>query len=378
MYILEYLNTLVGDHLLDYEQALVKLESDYGISNRPHDGGLIVLNYSQITSPKYNSIVREARSLVVEFKDGQFSVVSRAFDRFFNYGEVDPDGCTNHDLSKGFGVFEKLDGSLVTLFNHNGKWMFRTKSMINPTLSINGFERTWDNLISHAIDIEQIQDQLDSNYSYIFEVTGRENRVVVRYEEEGGHLLSIRNNNSGEYVSQEHTAMIAEGMGLKQPRKYLLDCMDSAIASVSELPNLEEGYIVYSIKDNAPIFKIKNPAYVAAHHLRGEGALTNKRIIDLILMNESDEYLSIFSEDTKYFEPVQEAYRLLFSEIDRVHSEVKSITDQKEFALKVKSLPFSGVLFSMKKGYTTAEAFDKMTDSTKHRLIESMINYNIG
>ncbi len=39
-------------------------------------------------------------------------------------------------------------------------------------------------------------------------------------------------------------------------------------------------------------YKIKSPSYVAIHHLRGEG-LCPKKIAELILINETDEYLNI-------------------------------------------------------------------------------------
>ena len=62
-----------------------KLTEEFGIRVKRYPAeNMVVLNYDQIESPKYEPIARECRSLVLNY---QGDVVSRSFDRFFNYGE---------------------------------------------------------------------------------------------------------------------------------------------------------------------------------------------------------------------------------------------------------------------------------------------------
>ena len=83
--------------------------------------------------------------------------------------------------------------------------------------------------------------------------------------------------------------------------------------------------------------KIKNPAYVAAHHLRGEG-LTEKRVLDLIIMNETDEYLSIFPEDKVKFDPYMTAYSVgVMNTLNAMQVTcADTVRTQKEFAILIK------------------------------------------
>lgn len=183
MKVLEYLNTYGLEKLV--EEYSIKVSVDERFPE------LLVLNYNQIDSPKNHPIVRECRSLVVkeELDGNTYSVVSRAFDRFFNQGEND----STFDLSK-LKLFEKVDGSLVSVFyDEKYGWLYRTKSMIMPELSVQGWERTWKELIESALNWKDVCfNRLEKDVTYIFEVVSRENRVVVKYDSDKAYLLSAR------------------------------------------------------------------------------------------------------------------------------------------------------------------------------------------
>ena len=348
----EYLNEHGMDSLK--EELAIKV-TEYSETN------LYVLNYDQINSPKLHEVVRECRSLVVECVDGVWSVVSRSFDRFFNHGEVTSE---HHPLHQ-YTAYEKLDGSLLSVFFHNNQWMYRTRSMIMPTTLVNGFGSTWKEFIEDALGWETLQGQLNPNNTYIFEVVGADNRVVVRYSERASYLLAIRNNSTGEYQK------VVELDGIKQPRKFSFNSVEDCLESVKALPNLEEGYVMYDNK-GVPQVKVKSPAYVAAHRLRGEG-LTHKRVIELVRTNEYAEYLSIFPEDSDQIKPYIDAEKLMRVIVSDTFEANKDISCQKEFALAVKDFPFAGLLFSMRKGATLNDTIDNMTMPAYIRLIESFL-----
>ena len=85
------------DHNLDHnlEHRLNQLKTEYGIKVKEYDN-FIGLNYDQVNSPKSHPITVECRSLKLHKHD--LSIASRAFDRFFNYGEV-PDMYKDFDIS---------------------------------------------------------------------------------------------------------------------------------------------------------------------------------------------------------------------------------------------------------------------------------------
>jgi hypothetical protein len=348
--------------------ALDALKVQKGIKASIWEDKLVVLNYCQIDSKKTCVMAQECRSLVLEM--GTWEIVSRSFNRFFNYGE---EPCPKVGIEH-MTAYEKVDGSLIGLFNYKGEWMYRTRSMIMPENSINGWEVTWKELIEEAIQTQEIPLQdLYKDATYICELTSRENRVVTKYDHEGSMLtlLAIRDNKFGTYATDGGLGY-AEKVGFRLPRTYKFDTISDCLEASKELRDLQEGYVLYN-RQGEPVCKVKNPAYVAAHHLRGEG-LNPKRIKDLIIMNETDEYLAIFPEDAKMFAPYQSAMVRLMVGIaeacDLVHDNTLT---QKDFALKIKDLPYKGILFSMRSGMTLTQAWEKCTTNTKYQLIDSMM-----
>jgi hypothetical protein len=358
---LNYLNTWLEIEN-NPQKCLEHLTEAYAIkvSNNPEYPDLYVLNYDQINSPKTETVTMECRSLVVSCDEDGWYVVSLAFDRFFNYGEGD----TTPDVSN-LVAYEKVDGSLLTLFNYKGEWLYRTRSMIMPTTSVNGFDITWDDFIEVALDYGQDFDLLDSDVSYILEVVGRENRVVTKYEDKEVYFLAARNNKTGAYISD-----VLYPAGWNTPNRYKFSSVEDCMQAAKDLPDLQEGYVCYT-SDGVPVCKIKSSQYVAAHRIRGEG-LNPKRIMQLVMINEQDEYLSVFPEDKEYFEPYLEAWKYLLYKINVHHNNYFDVEDKKEFALLVKDYPYRAVLFKAKNaGISPEESLQSQTEAYKLRLFET-------
>lgn len=358
MEVLKYLQTHSLQELCD--------EFSIKVSQNELYPELYVLNYNQIDSPKAHPIVLECRSLVLGSVDQgkTFFVVSRAFDRFFNYSE----NGYSPDISK-LTCYEKLDGSLVSVFNYKGEWLYRTKSMIMPTLQINGFGTTWKELIESSINWSELPiNYMNTAKTYIFEVVGLENRVVVRYLNNGAFLLAKRDNHTGVYSEVGNSSF-------KLPRKYTFSSTEECMASVKELPNLEEGYVAYN-EFGVPVCKIKSPAYLVAHRIKGEG-LTPKRIRELVVINEQDEYLAVFPEDKKYFTNYIESWNGIKDKCIEVMSATANVINQKEFALLVKDYPYCGVLFTAKRsGKCVEKVLTEQTISYKVKLLETIMEVN--
>ena len=357
MNVLKYLETKTLQDLSD--------ELSIKVSQNELYPELYVLNYDQIDSPKTHPIVLECRSLVLGSVDQgkTFFVVSRAFDRFFNHSE--------NGYSPNIGslvCYEKLDGSLVSVFNYKGEWLYRTKSMIMPTTTINGYDRTWKDLIESSLNWTA-GFKADKDFTYILEVVSRENRVVVRYEDDAAYLLAIRNNQFGFYNN-----IVTHKF--HSPRIYKFKSTEDCMNSVKDLPNLEEGYVAYN-SEGIPVCKIKSPSYLVAHRIKGEG-LTPKRIRELVVINEQDEYLAVFPEDEKYFTEYVNAWETVKEGCNTAMVLTKDIADQKEFALAVKHLPFCGVLFTARKsGVDATKVLTEQNTSYKVKLLETIMEkYN--
>jgi T4 RnlA family RNA ligase len=354
------------------QNGLDALTEKFAISVKKVDD-LLVLNYNQIDSPKTDPIVMECRSLILEAET--LKVVSRSFDRFFNYGEggkiwerdkVAIDTMEMIDWSRAV-AFEKVDGSLIKIYNHKGHWYISTKGTAYGESDCMGYGVTFFELVLKALGCKDDADfqskcrfaDLFPEYTYIYELTSVENRVVKRYDGYKLHYLATRVNYTGHYVteSERHPAL---DIGAYEPDEYVFDSAEECLKHARELKNLDEGFVIY--QDGVPIAKIKSPAYVAVHHIRGEG-LNPKRIMQLVLVNEQDEYLTYFPEDRDVFVPYIKAMEMLDIHMDCVYDALRGIEDQKEFALGAKNFSFSAALFKARAAkITVAEAFATQRD----------------
>lgn len=330
------------------ENGVEKLASEFGVIVKKYeDAQLLVLNYDQINSPK-NDITSECRGLILDY---DYNIVSRSFDRFFNYGEQ---FATFNPATAV--AYEKVDGSLIKIYKHKGYWYCSTRGTAFAESGVNGWGILFAEMVYKALGLEGdittcylkfqylCEEFLNASSTYICEITGVENRVVTRYQGYTLWLLAERDNQTGEYF--EVPRVIWENFGFEVPRNFKFDSVEHCIETAKNLPDLQEGYVMY--ENGVPVCKVKSPAYVAVHHIRGEG-LTPKRIAELVVINEQEEYLTYFEEDRNFFTPYVEELKHTMLLAERVYLDASEIKDQKEFALEVKDYPFAQYLFQARK-----------------------------
>lgn len=346
-------------------------------------GDLLVLNYNQIDSPKTHPIVMECRSLILEA--GTLNVVSRSFDRFFNYGEA-LNVMPVIDWNKAV-AYEKVDGSLIKIYNYKDHWYISTKGTAYGESDCMGYGITFAELVYKALgckDDSEFQRIMRRSTmcpftTYIFELTSVENRVVKRYEGYKLHFLASRYNDGGTYNTKDERSwileMIENGTGIGEfvevAQAYSFATDEDCVRTAASLKDLDEGYVIY--QDGVPVAKIKSPAYVAVHHIRGEG-LNPKRVMQLVLTGEQDEYISYFPEDENVIMPYVEAFLTLTDEIADAYDLIKNIDNQKDFALMARPYKFQAALFQARnKGICPVHAFNDQRDSYKMEILKEYV-----
>lgn len=345
-----------------------KLKEEFGIKVKHYpEQDLHVLNYDQIGSPKMHPIVRECRGLVLDY---DLNVVARPFDRFFNRGEADTDQYEGMVLN----WFEKLDGSFIKVYMHQGRWHIGTRGTAFAESEVNGFSITFEQLALKALNAESMDHFqqickwacMFPEVTYMFELTAIENRVVTRYHEPRIGALAARNNLTGDYLPRDHLKRL----------KPFCDVLEGFVGTAEEmtlransLTGLKEGFVGYL--DGKPVVKVKSEAYVAVHHLRGEG-LNPKRVSELVATGEEDEYLAYFPEDKAVIQPFINAKEEMLLEMGYNYQKSQHIRDQKDFALSVKGFFGHSLMFMARRNSTTIEnVYSDMDVNSKARMIRS-------
>jgi hypothetical protein len=350
-----------------YEQ----LTEELGIKVKDEYDDRVVLNYHQIDSYKhrFNPIVMECRGLILSKPDHE--ILCRSFDRFWNYGE-DPNS-DKFDITKAVAT-DKIDGSLCNVYNDGDKWQVATRQMAFAEGSIPNKKKTYADIFQEAIgdDINKIFEFISNDLTIIFEIVSPETRVVTPYKDKAVYLLDVRNRDTGLYLGNEMTRfwVITKNTKWLYPKKYEFKTWEEVIEASKVLPAMEEGYVT---KIDSWRIKLKNPAYLAIAHLRENGAITEKRVVKLIFMQDHEEYLLHFPEDKQEFMPYIIAYTQMLSDIMLKQEEFGKIEDQKEFALAIADCPAKGVLFAMRKGRKLSDILENFTDNYKTNLLKEYI-----
>lgn len=372
----------VQKYLRTEGNSLETLHEEFGIVVKEYSD-LVVLNYNQIDSPRFHYIADECRGLILE--KGTWDIVARSFKRFYNLGEGHDKGAgsirlTNFDddthqvipfdLSRA-SIVEKRDGSLITAYWYNNKWNFSTRGMAHAEGETN-YGLSFAELIKSATNYRDVLNLLNSFYkaeknSWVFELTSPANRVVTPYNETELTLLASVHKETGIEISPRKLAEIATNNNIPSPYFVETDSWEDLVKLVEDLPSMEEGMVLVVDDDclNSPIrIKVKNSKFVAIAHMRQNGTLSPKNVLTLIMEDETEEYLSYFPEDKKYFDIVEKIYQEFIWDIGRIYASFHHLEDQKDFAITIQKHVTNksqcGFLFKMRKGIDLTEALQDM------------------
>lgn len=338
---------LVQQALRAGEQTLDSLKANFGIRANRHSlyPQLVQLKYDMISSPMGHDLVRQCRGLILD-EANDWVVVARPFDKFFNYGEVHADSI---DWATA-RVQEKVDGSLIILYFYDNKWHAATSGMPDAGGDVNGFAMTFSDLFWNtfrAMDLELPKHGME-DMTFMFELTSPQNRVVVRQEKADLTFLEGRKLN-GHYLDNETMSYCMGALGWPGVKIFPLTNLDDALATFQTLDPLKiEGYVIRDA--SGARIKVKHPGYVAIHHMRGEGALTPKRVLEVVLAGEADEVLANFPEWEPAFEAVATRMNALEDELAGAYEAIRHLEPQKTFALEAVKTRWSAPLFQVRAG----------------------------
>ena len=176
-------------NLLEYYK-----ENDLFKVNKDEDTGLYCVSYKHLGVDWGSRINRMGRGLVL---DADGNIVSRGYDKFFNYlqfeGEPELEHLSNWE-NEEFTISDKIDGSMVLVGAHKGKLVVSSSSsitndytaMFNEYIKTLGWDEAW------------LAGRLENyNESLVFEYTSPKTTIVIPYLGENLWLHGIIDNATG-------------------------------------------------------------------------------------------------------------------------------------------------------------------------------------
>lgn len=247
--------------------------------------------------------VQEARGIIINTET--CDVVCWPFRKFGNYGESYVDDI---DWNSAL-VEEKVDGSIMKLWYDKrddvNMWRISTNGVIDAFTCHTQGEYVFGEMFKTAAEKQNLDlDKLDVDYTYIFELVGPYNRVVIEYPELMIYHIGTRNNITGKEIDTN--------IGIIQPKRYKINSLTACIEAAKHLNTVDtenrfdvknEGFVV--VDKNFNRIKIKSPEYVAVHHAFNNGVLGKRKVVMMILENEDEEYLTYFPQHKERFEKIK-------------------------------------------------------------------------
>ena len=312
------------------------VEDGWLISQTHPELPLTIYNYSQKTQyeARWDEITLSCRGLVFDDKGNQ---VSYPFKKIFNIEE------DKHTPTDHFEIYEKVDGSLITVFNYNGEWVVSSRGSFTSEQAVAA-----QGLFNNLKNI----DSLDVDATFLFELIAPWNRIVVNYGDIE-ELILLGTRTSSYEGSWQELYEISKVIGCKVVKRYEFE----GYKDIQKLNwNNHEGFIVRF--SNGDRCKIKFADYVKLHQILTnfssydvwENLKTFGKLPEEMLKDIPDEFYD-------WVHGMESKLRKEFNRIEKLHMErlssiLKDKLNRKEFALRVQKLKDvnQGLIFAMYDG----------------------------
>lgn len=313
-----YLCGFISEHPDDWETILNK---EYFIKVKK-DATYAIFNYSP-RCDFFSPLVQEARGIIIDTE--ALDVVCWPFRKFGNHVESYADRI---DWSTA-RVLEKVDGSIIKLWydKKSFKWQFSTNGTIRAEKAHvdDCVGLCFDTVIKRADNYGCIQfDNLNKDYTYIFELVSPETQVIIKYPSTSLFHLGTRNNLNGEELDVD--------IGIKKPASYpitsLEECIKAALIlnkqnETEDIPSeiSAEGFVVVDGCWNR--VKVKSPDYIMKHRFHQVRSVPKYDCITMLVSGDST--VSTLCENNPCLVPLFKYYDYKLAELKYQASQMATL-----------------------------------------------------
>ena len=348
------------------------------VQSHPDDPDLKVMNYSRAAQyeGKWNDATKNARGLMIRSARDDFGdavVVERPWKKFFTLSQIRNDDGTpgwalgdeeensssvpteldRLDFSAPANVTDKMDGSMGILYEApDGKLAIATKGSFRSDQAVMYTKMLRENT-KYYDAAKQLRDK-NTNTTFVFELIGKDNQIVVPYDENDITFIGAVDRNDGKYHTvTEYSEIWSKNKGLTTTEVMPANNLQEALS----LPDREgrEGVVVMIQSDDLDKqmqIKIKQEDYLKLHRVLYSTSVKN--IVELAQTGTYEEKMGVVPKKMRrnhdeIFHKVMNIFEQNKKTVEEKYDRVKHIEDQKEFALAVKDDPDAPMLFARRK-----------------------------
>eukprot|EP00759_Apiculatamorpha_spiralis_P009861 PhF_6_TR16970/c0_g1_i2/m.25640 len=288
----------------------------YSLRSRKHakHPNLVLFHYD--FQCKFTDLVnQECRGLIVDTSDPAYPLVCLPYTKFFNHAEKISGGVASKAIDwKTAIVTEKLDGSIASLYYYGGEWHVASSNVPDGSANLSASGETFSQIFFDIWQSLRYPLPTDTSKVYLFEMLTNKNRIVCTVKEEAIILHGVR---CMKTLQEERPEPIALQHGWAVVPVHPIRSLEEAIAFVKERPPFEhEGVVVCDAKFRR--VKVKSPHYTAVALLSNQKHATNyQRMLHIIRIGESSEFLSYYPEMQATHDKVFEAYQQSLRELSK-------------------------------------------------------------
>ncbi len=337
------------------EDAIKNIKEEYSIKVNAHKdySNIIQLKYDQLNSPMSSPISRECRGLILNTND--WSIVAYPFDKFWGYNEYNSNPINWETAT----VWDKLDGSLMSVYYYDSKWQVASAGLPDASGRVKDKSKLFSELFWDTWNELGYEYPKNTNYTYIFELTGPSNQVIVPHKSSHIYLIGARDINTLKEVSIDDI-----NEKYNKPKRFSITSVEEAEKLCNEMnPMEQEGFVITDNEFNR--VKMKSPQYAAISHLgltkdeiiekgfdvsKYDEKTQNKWMLNIVLTNEHSEFLAYYPQYETLYNTIKKHYDKLKNELIELYEESKNIESQKEFGKHISKHPFSSILFRYRNG----------------------------
>ncbi len=248
------------------KDEILQMEAENFLRIEKKDPFYNVIKYTEHTvySKHWNHITMNCRGLVTD-KD-YTTIVARPFKKFFNHNEELSnfnlmDYLSKQEIRNNEKIYAKIDGSLGIVFWGNEglfkKWRVATQGSLSSDQALWAEEWIEDNL--------ELFNDFDKDYTFLFEIIYKENKIVLDYGDfEGLVLLGAIHTMSGAEVTD---------LGVidypNKAKEYTIDELKYIVSKTEDKQDLE-GFVLVTWTSPIDVHrvKIKLDYYLKIHKLK--------------------------------------------------------------------------------------------------------------